>query len=387
MRGTIALLAVLVVAGCLGDDEPGDGASDGDQVDGPPPDAEERALYDARILATAPAGFYYEGITYDRGRVFAGTAFGATGQFAPITGLNEPSRVFVYARATGELLSEILFEGEDTTQPHAAVGLKTDASARLYALSSQLGLLRFTEGADGWMQETVVQLPDLAPCSPLAGAPCSPTLDDDPAIGNDMTWDAAGNLYISDSFQATVWRLAPNGTLEIWAQDARFDRAFGPNGLRVSPDGTRMGLAVTGPDSIGELGPLDRASKVFLIPFPDPSAGDIETLLTLPVGEFADGLVYGENGDLYVLSNSGNKIFIVSPTGETTILTNDELSGDGVMDFPASAVFDGAGALLIANYAYADGQVEERRRTVVDLWFDDRGRPEPSAAGPVVGAS
>lgn len=374
-RSPLALLLAAALAGCAAPATEDGGAEGGT----PTPPGSARAFGESRVVAVAPAPWHVEGLALHGALAFSGTAFGAEGDPVPILTVGEPSRIFAWDRASGELAHTILVEGEDATRSHAIVGVKTDAEGRLYALSSQLGLLRFTLEGDSWTQERLAEIPDLPPCA-LGASPCSPTTDDEPPIGNDLTWGPDGALYVSDSFQATVWRLAPGGSFEVWSQDERFDRKFGPNGLRVSPDGSRMALAVTGPDG-AEAGPVSRGSRVFAIPFPDPNAGDVEELLVLPNGDATDGLAYGADGDLYVLSNFGNRIFVLANgTGDVTTIENGDLAGGARMDFPASLAFDGAGALLVANYAYFDAQATGRS-DVIEIFVDDAGFPEPAPSG------
>lgn len=346
--------------------------------------AEGRTLYDSRILGSVPEGDrgYIEGIAFDGTHVYAGTALGSTGTQVPVTNLGEPSRIFSWNRETGEPGPTIVVHGEDTGTEHGIIGIKFDADGRLYALSNQLGLLRFTRNdAAGWAQETVVQLPDVSPCA-MSAPPCSPTLTDRPPFGNDLTWGPNGALYISDSFQATIWRVTLGDAPAItpWFQSESIDRLFGPNGLRVGPDGTFMAVAVTGPDSVTVDPVVDTASRVISIPFPDPSAGEIVDLLVLPNGEYADGVAYGQDGALFVLANSADKMYIMRAGGNVDVVTNAELTGSGRMDFPASLVFDGAGALLITNYAFFTGLTPLGSRTVIDVWVNDTGLPEPPAS-------
>lgn len=370
-RAALVIILVLALAGCAAppaaDDAPrSDDADEGAGAEDAP------AFGDAEVVGQAPERWHLEGLAFHNGTVASGTAFAALGDPLPLQNLGEPSRIYLWDRSTGELEATLVVEGEDTMRPHAIAGLVFDAAGRLYALSSQLGLTRWTRAADSWAMETLAQLPDIPPCA-IAAAPCSPTLRDEPPIGNDLTFGPDGSLYVSDSFQATVWRILPDGTVEPWAQDARFDRKFGPNGLRVSPDGTRMMLAITGPDSL-TAGPLARPSTVFSIPFPDPAAGEIETFFTLPNGDLADGIAYGARGDLYVASNAGNRIFVVAPDGSVNAtIENADLQGDAVMDFPASLGFDGEGWLLVANYAYSDGNARPEGRTVIAIYVDDVG--------------
>ena len=340
--------------------------------------ADGRAPYDTRTIASVPEGDngYIEGLAFDGSTIYAGTASGITSTGLPLLTFGIPSRVFAWDRDTGALLDTIEIEGEDTTTEHALTGLKVDPEGRLLVLSNQLGVLRLTKVDGAWTQETLTAIPDLPPCVDTV-ALCSPTLTDRGPLPNDMTFDAAGNLYVSDSWQATIWKVTPSGFLTAWYQDASLDRMFGANGIRITPEGDAMAIAVTGPDS-AEVGPVDRASRVLTVPFPDPTSGPATDLLVLPNGDLADGIAYGAEGDLYVAVNSTDRLYIVGTDGSTTIVTNDDLTGDGRMDFPASLMFDGEGALLVTNYAFFDGLTPLGTRSVIDVWVDDVGLPEPT---------
>lgn len=337
--------------------------------------------YGAATIAYAPDRWHIEGLAYHNGTVAAGTAFGALGHTPiPVQNVGEASRIFLWDRATGELQDTLVVPGEDTMSMHGVAGVLYDAAGRLYALHFQFGLTRWTEGADGWSMEILTQIPDLPPCW-MAPAPCSPTLLDEPPLGNDLTWGPDGALYVTDSHQATVWRIDVDASIAIWFQHADLDRKVGANGLRVSPDGTRMLVAITGPDSIS-LGPVERPAVVFSIPFPDPSIAPHSVFFTLPNNDLADGIAYGAEGDLYVASNAGNRIYIVAPDGTLLrTIENADLDGDAVMDFPASLGFDGDGALLVTNYAWADGNVAPQGRSVIAIDVGDVGAPVPAAAG------
>lgn len=335
--------------------------------------AEQRAPFDSRVLGRVPAtdgDLFLEGIAFDGTDVYAGTFMDATATFVPAAS-PAASRIYSWNRTTGAANAPIVLGGEDLAREHGILGLTFDDTGRLYALSNQLGLVRFTRVPSGWIQERVAQLPDLAPCA-VSAPPCSPTISDRAPLGNDLTFDADGNLYISDSYQATVWKVTPAGAISPWFQSPTIDRLYGPNGLRISPDGTFMALAITGPDSVA-AGPVDRAARVIAIPFPDPNSGPAKDLLVLPASEFTDGIAYGERGDLYVLSNSANKVYILRIDGAVEVVENADLRGPGTMDFPAALVFDGRGALLITNLTWLDGRAYPDNRTVIDVWVNDRG--------------
>ena len=88
-------------------------------------------------------------------------------------------------------------------------------------------------------------VPDLPICSAVPpGTPCSPTASDAAPLANSLAFDAAGNVYVSHSTGRRSSASRPAGTPQVWFQDTRLDGIVGVNGLRVSPDGSRLFLAV-----------------------------------------------------------------------------------------------------------------------------------------------
>ncbi len=369
----VLLLTLSAFAGCV-DEGPDEAGRDATEVGPAAADAEYGA---ARVLLHAPSPWFVEGLAVHGDRGFTGTALGATGTGVPLLTFGEPSRIYVFDLVNATLLETIYVEGEDANAEHGIAGLTTDGDGRLYAASTQLGVLRFTESADGWTQETYAVIPDIPPCT-LGGDPCSPTPDDQPAIPNDLTWDAEGDLYVSDSFQATVWRIPPGAAreAEVWYQHASLDRAFGPNGLRISPAGDEMFLAVCCLDAFA-LGPVDRASRIVTLPFPDPTGAEPADFYVFGNQEGADGIEFNETGALYVASNFGTRIVVIDPDGTAArTITNADLSGGPSFDFPASVTFyDEARSMVVTNYAFSDATSADDQRYVLEVFVDDAGAP------------
>jgi sugar lactone lactonase YvrE len=92
-----------------------------------------------------------------------------------------------------------------------------------------------------------------------------------------MTFDAAGNLYVSSRFEGSVYRVKPDGTYETFATDL----------------GVACGLAF-GRDGTLYVG--DRSGTIFSVG-PD---GDATTLVTLPGSVAAFHLAMGPDDQLYV---------------------------------------------------------------------------------------
>ena len=332
-------------------------------ADNPP-----RPFGDVQTLATVPfpPGFP-EGIAVNGDKVYvAGPAsFDTAGTPA--------SKVFAYDSKTGELLRTYEIQGELTQFPHANSCIAFDDEGRLYVVNLQLGIVRINLGS-GAQQSYAAPLPDLAPCS-QSPAPCSPTVINNPPLPNDIAFDTAGNLYLTDSFQATIWRIAPGGGQpQIWFQDSRLDTPFGANGLRLSPDNTKVYFAVTA-EGIGPVGNF-LGGKIYTLPLvSSPQAGDLQTFFQYN-GEAPDGIAFGKSGKLYVALaapfNSG--ISILAPNGtEASRLTNPAGSPIFPYDSPANMAFGKQGTMLVTNHAFAT--MIPSNFTVLDVFVDDKGQP------------
>ena len=128
-------------------------------------------------------------------------------------------------------------------RPRGLVGIALDADRRLYVASLQHGILRFSPPS--YEQEVYATIPDLPACSPMLPIVCSPTLLDRVPFPNDMAFDAKGNLYVTDSFQATIWRIGEDRRAEVWFQSATFDGVLGANGIWGSYDALKRNAEAT----------------------------------------------------------------------------------------------------------------------------------------------
>jgi len=161
---------------------------------------------------------------------------------------------------------------------------------------------------------------------------------------NDLTFDAAGNVYVSDSFQGVVWRTGPaGGVASAWVDDPLLRTSgvppFGANGLRFSRDGAALFVANTGDDSI------------IRVPVVAGAAGVPVVFATGVNG--ADGLLVDGEGNVWVAANQADEIVVIDPTGRAIAKLGDF---DGVdrlgrpvgLLFPASLRFAGRD-LLVTN--------------------------------------
>jgi sugar lactone lactonase YvrE len=326
-----------------------------------------RPYGDAQVLATFPTtpGFP-EGIAVKGNKVYvSGPArFGTAGQ--------GPSKVVAFNRDTGALEATYDTQGEALAFEHANSCIAFDGNGKLYVLNTQLGLYRLDTGS-GQQESYSTPFPNLPSCS-AAPAPCSPTSFDAPALPNDIAFDDAGNAYVTDSLQATIWRVAPGGgTPQIWFQDARLGTAppdgIGANGIRLSPDRTKVFVAVT----------IDPMGQSFIYTLPlvaAPQSSDLAVFHHFGPGSLPDGIAFGRSGSLYVAIATPfvSGIAILDPSGtEVGRLQNAAPGLINPYDSPANIAFNGHGSLLVTNHAFFT--MIPSQFTVLDVYVGDKGDP------------
>lgn len=327
----------------------------------------DRPYGDARILATVPTppGFP-EGIAVARNRVYvAGPAtFGTTGKPA--------SAVVAFDRKTGRQLRYYAVAGEDLLQEHANSSIAFDDAGRLYVLNTQLGIYRL-DPKSGAQTPYGAPFPNLAPCAAgLLATRCSPTLSDAPPIPNDLAFDAWGNAYVTDSMQATIWRVpAGGGAPQVWFQDERLASPYiGVNGIRIDPAGSFVYLTVTTD--------LQGQSFVYRLPLVvTPEASDLAVFHQFASGDLPDGIAFGKTGLLYVAmaTPSRSGVSILKPDGTEHRRLGNSTGPLAPYDSPANIAFDGRGAILLSNHAFVSGVAAPSQFSIVDTFVDDKGTP------------
>ena len=326
-----------------------------------------RAYGDAQVLATfpTPPGFP-EGIAVKGNKVYvSGPArFGTAG-----TG---PSTVVAYNRDTGALEATYTTQGEALAYEHANSCIAFDGNGKLYVLNIQLGMYRIDTGS-GQQESYSTPFPDLPACDGN-NAPCSPTAFDAPALPNDLAFDEDGNAYVTDSLQATIWRVAAGGgTPQIWFQDARLGtfsaEGIGANGIRLSPDRSKAYVAVT-------ISPTGQGFIYTLPLVAAPVASDLAVFKAFAPTDLPDGIAFGKSGNLYVaIATPGlSGVVILGPDGsEVGRLTNAAPGDIAPYDSPANIAFDGHGSLVVTNHAFAT--MIPSNFTVLDVYVGDKGSP------------
>lgn len=328
----------------------------------------KEALGQITTFAQVPAApGYPEGIAVHGNTVFvSGPArFGTAG-----TG---PSAIQVYNRKTGQLTQTITVQGEATQFEHALSNIAIDGEGDVYALSTQLGLIRFSKQGQQYVQHAFGNpLPDLPSyLNAEPGQSSSPTVIDFPPLPNDVVFDDLGNLYVTDSLQATIFRYAPGGGQPvIWFQSELLAGGgfipFGPNGIRLDPTRQWIYFASTTSFLDANLGSIYRLPLVN-----QPTANDLQLVHQYTQGEAPDQLAFGAKRFLYVTLAFSNQISVIAPNGDEYRISS--APGDDIpLDAPAAIAFDSrTKSLLVANHALLTG--DATHFAVLRVFVNDPG--------------
>jgi sugar lactone lactonase YvrE len=296
-----------------------------------------RPLGDSRVLAHVPFPGYPEGIAVHKGLVYVSgpAAFGVPGNASP-------SKVFAFDIRTGALVRTITIQGQ-TNYPKAISCVAFGEDDKLYVLDEQQGVLQID-------LESGQQLIYSAPFFPVYPSAFNPPA---PVLINDLAFDKKGYLYVTDSFQATIWRIAPGGGApQPWFTDPSIDGPFGPNGVRVDAKSKLLYFTQTFAGN-GQ-------GFVYTLPLVDsPTAADLHLFHTYTPGAGPDGIAFGKSGNLYVALAGYSQISVLAPNGTETARYSGSAQNPGDPSHdplpwtnPANIAFDKkSGTLLVTNHA------------------------------------
>ena len=322
-----------------------------------------RPLGDSKVLTPIPAlPGYPEGIAVHEGLVYVSgpAAFGVPGNFIP-------SKIFAYDAGTGALVKTITMQG----QPGPLNALSCIAFGEddnLYVVDEGQGIVKINV-------ETGQQSVYAAPFFPVYSSAFNPPA---PVLINDLAFDKNGYLYVTDSFQATIWRVPPGGGApQVWFQNAAIDGPFGPNGVRVDKKSQMLYFTVTFDG--GGVG------YVYTLPLIDhPTLSDLHVFHTYnfaDTGSGPDGIAFGKSGELYVALAGTSKISVLNPDGtEQTKYSgpaqNPGNPGNNPLPWanPANIAFNNkTQSLLVTNHASLTGLPDPSPLfAVFDVFVNDK---------------
>jgi sugar lactone lactonase YvrE len=291
----------------------------------------------AEIFAVLPAGATGpEGLTVGLdGNVYV-TTFGFNAQ-GPVTG---PGQLYVFNNA-GKLLRQVAVAGSSPNllglgfHPITGVLLIIDfGNAQVLNVNPQTGASSV-----------------FMPAIPGAGL-------------NALTFDKAGNVYVSDSFQGIIWKTgSQGGPGTAWVTSPLLTTTgvppFGANGLGFNKAATTLFVANTGNDTI------------VTIPVSNGTPGAPAVLTNSING--ADGIVLDQNDNIWVAANQADEIVVIDPTGKAIAKLGDfdGLTKDGTplgLLFPASPDFSSDGQFLYVTNLALDLRLAVGAQAVDSQW-------------------
>jgi sugar lactone lactonase YvrE len=182
---------------------------------------------------------------------------------------------------------------------------------------------------------------------------------------NALTFDGAGNTYISDSFNGIIWKKSGPGcgAATVWVGPDPLlvpngVPPFGANGLQFNKHETALFVANTSTDLLVKI----------------PVAGgtpDAPQVFTYSING-ADGIVLDKDDNIWVVANQADEIVVVDPTGKAIAKLGDF---DGVKNgvtrgllFPASPAFSKDGKWLLVTNLELDLRSIGGPQTVDSQW-------------------
>jgi hypothetical protein len=332
----------------------------------------QRSLGDSAVFATVPAvpGF-------PEGIAIRGNSVYVTG---PANfGIFTPSAVWAYNLQTGvlEQTFPITLQNPNPTVMKALSPGNFGPDGKLYAPEPFMGVV-IRLHLDPNNTQNVYAGPFPAP-----GGPGTSLL-------NELVFDEAGNLYVTDSFQATIFRVPPGGgTPVVWFTHSCLagdpSLPFGVNGIRIDQNNKKLYVSVT-----AENGTLD--GVIYRLPLvASPTENDLEEFHRYPFPDPAlgalpgpDGIAFGKSGKLYVALAGTSQISVLRPDGTEEArysgLAVHPRGSPNPMPWsnPANIAFDDhEGTLLVTNHASLVNPQDPSLFAIFDVFVNDKGQSVP----------
>ena len=166
---------------------------------------------------------------------------------------------------------------------------------------------------------------------------------------NDLVFDKAGNIYVTDPILGIIWKVDQFGNTQVWLDDEL---------LKGNGDAPELIFTALGADGIVldkaqknlYVGNLDYGKILKISINEDGSAGEISEFVSNASLEGADGMLFDKHGNLMVAVNSQNTVVSITPCAKIDVIASDQL-----LDGPSSLTF-GVGkeseTLYICNGAF-----------------------------------
>lgn len=306
---SIGLLAILPACGS-GTDTP-------DTMNGAP-DAALAATPTAlpHVIVADRGGFIPEGVEYDH----------TTGRF--LTGSLAEGTIFEIA-LDGAVIPFV-------TDPDlvASVGIEVDEDrGRLLAANSDRSV--FDGSSAG---HAMLGVYNLSTGSRIAMVDLGAAITDQPGdlahFANDVAVGPDGTAYVTDTRAGVIYAVSPDYVASVFHRSSEPNAGF--NGIEVHPDGY---LLVAGGTTLRKI-PLDDPTMATVVALPEEIAGQ-------------DGIVWVEPNRLAVVSNSQNRVVILTST-DAWATSQVSASGSFTLQGTTAAVANGEIYVVHPHFSDAD---------------------------------
>ena len=318
-----------------------------------------RPIGDSHVISSVPSPGFPEGIAVYEGRMYVS----GPAQF----GIQESSKVWVFDIASGNLVDTIEIQNQPASFK-AASCIIVDDDGMLYVAVPPIGVVKINP-------HTHAQTVYGHGFTPFFNAQGVNLL-------NDLAFDKKGNLYVTDSQQATIWRIPHGGGVaHAWfTSPVLASPFFGPNGIRIDEKGEWLYFTHTldfaGNGTIYKIAVKDHPTAADLKTFYVYKASQYPQSQTLPFGAAPDGIAFGKSGNLYVALAGTSSISVISPAGVEIANyagpAKDPKNNNQPVAYanPSSIAFrNGTKSLLVTNHALL---VPGAKFMVFDVYVNDK---------------
>ena len=255
-----------------------------------------------------------------------------------------PSHVFAFD-PKGARIADRAIDGQPDGHVNGLTGAAVDpATGELAVLEPDTGRVIGIDMASG-AQRVIVTIPDLPACLVSLGAsPCQQGAEDRKPFLAAATYDSAGNLFVTDPSQDTVWRFHAGDTLpQVWHQTPFFSGGDGPYGLALDDGAVELAVGTTFDPAAPTSGGLYRVAINA-----DGSAGAMTLVASFPRGDEPGALALGNSGAAYVVLRGPGAIVAITPGGKVSWQIDPPGDGSVPLDVPSGLALV-AGRLLVTN--------------------------------------
>jgi len=190
---------------------------------------------------------------------------------------------------------------------------------------------------------------------------------DNPGLDG-LTFDSAGNLYVTDAHEGIIWKVGPDGGAgEAWVKSpllkpTRPPPPIGANGLAFNSGGTALFVANTANDTIVRV-PVSGSP---LVP------GEPEVFVNR-AGGGPDGLIIDEHDNLWIACNQSNEIMVIEPQHGRAIAKLGDFGGIDTDGAPIGFLWSNSlvfhrDDVLVTNLSLDVGLLSATLRTVDGPW-------------------